>query len=175
MKSEASEQDKLDLPNCVSCEKHILVAFCPECEGMVCGDCKNAHITVKQLREERPVTLFGDLKPKQINAYITNQQRRFEKCHQKYKLDCYCQTCLKPNCQMCSNTDHTSHKRLSIEAKAEEIKQLIQQDLDRVNQQKQRFLQELELSKQNIRRFGDEISTAKRKVIDQVQAQIKML
>jgi recombinational DNA repair protein (RecF pathway) len=39
------------LPKCVSCENPVvLVAFCPQCNGMVCVDCVNAHKNIKKLR-----------------------------------------------------------------------------------------------------------------------------
>ncbi|XP_031554679.1 tripartite motif-containing protein 3-like, partial [Actinia tenebrosa] len=43
MKSQANQPV---LPHCVSCEQpRVLVAFCQQCNGLICEDCFNAHKT----------------------------------------------------------------------------------------------------------------------------------
>ena len=94
MKNRASKpEDKLVLPDCASCQEHEkLVAFCPECEGMICADCVNAHGKLKQLRDHQ-VIMLNDFKQEHIKTYIDSQIHCEEKYYEKCKLEYFCQAC----------------------------------------------------------------------------------
>ncbi|KAK3748639.1 hypothetical protein QZH41_004510 [Actinostola sp. cb2023] len=110
MRSSASKQEQRELPNCVSCQKRLpLAASCPQCGGMICTECVNAHKSMKTLYDEHKAIMFSDFNKEDVNTYIKNQAHCYEKFHQQNKLEYYCQTCHKCICQKCSQTAHTTH------------------------------------------------------------------
>ncbi|KAK3755184.1 hypothetical protein QZH41_001233 [Actinostola sp. cb2023] len=176
MRSSASKEVQQELSNCVSCQNHVvLIAFCPQCGGMICAECMNAHKTLKVFVDEHKATMFADFKKEHVNSYIKNQVQCQEKFHEKNELEYYCQTCLKCICQKCASTTHTTHDKVSVEEAADEVKVIIKRDMDRVNKVKENYVHELELCKQNIKRIEHEVNAAKKKVHDEVEAQINIL
>ncbi|XP_020896302.1 E3 ubiquitin-protein ligase TRIM71 [Exaiptasia diaphana] len=165
-----------NFPICVSCEKRAKqVAFCPQCGGMICNDCVNIHNTLKTFKDEHQATLFADFKKEHVNSYIRNQVHCQEKFHDKNKLEYYCQNCSKCICQKCAATKHSTHNKVSIEEAAEQAKQSMEEDMNRVERLKDKYLQELELSKQNMERYGKEIDIANKKVRDTTKEYMKMI
>jgi hypothetical protein len=177
MRSKSNQEQSTKLKNCFSCDQPVvLVAFCPQCNGMICAECLIAHRTVRQLRVEHQPTMLNEFKHENIESFINNQMLCKEKYHEKNKLEYYCQeeTCRRCICQKCFALFHRNHDISSLEEAAEEVKQVIQQDMNRVNQLKEKYEEELVQSRKNMERIKNENDLAKRNVHDVVEAIHKM-
>ncbi|XP_020912396.2 E3 ubiquitin-protein ligase TRIM71 isoform X1 [Exaiptasia diaphana] len=176
MKTKTDEHSQQQLPECVGCSKRsVLVGFCPQCEGIICNECIDQHKTVKPLIKTHQATLWSEFKTQNVNSYINNQTICKEKYHQKCRLDYYCITCKKCICQKCGTTAHSSHDKVSIEEAAEDAKNLIRKEKDRLNELLLGYKKELKLSNENMTRIQSEVDTAKAKVRNDTQALMKIL
>ena len=168
--------DIAKLPECVGCNKRsTLLGFCPQCEGMICNECINQHKTIQPLIKTHQATLWSEFKTQNVNSYINNQAICKEKFHQKCRLDYYCITCRKCVCQKCSATAHSSHDKVSTEEAAEDAKNIIRKEKNRLNELIIGYKKELELSNENMSRIQSEVDTAKSKVQNDTQDLMKIL
>jgi hypothetical protein len=172
-----SNQEQQGLPECVSCGRYfVLVAFCPQCIGMICAECVNSHKNVKQLRDEHQATMLSDFRQENVDNFIKNRMLCKEKFHEKNMFEYYCheETCKRCVCQKCAILFHQNHRMLSLEETAEEIKETIKQDANRVNKVKEKYQKQWEKSKKNMIRIKNEIDLAKQKVHDATETVIKL-
>ncbi|XP_028519218.1 E3 ubiquitin-protein ligase TRIM71-like [Exaiptasia diaphana] len=176
MKTKSNEPSQQQLQECVGCSKcDALVGFCPQCEGIICDECMNAHRTVTLLIKSHKATLWSEFNPEVLNSFVNNQAVCKEKFHMNSRLEYYCKTCKKCICQKCGTTAHSSHDKVSIEEAAEDAKNLIRKEKDRLNELIIGYKKELELSNENMRKIESEVDTAKDEVHSATQALMKIL
>ncbi|XP_031557102.1 E3 ubiquitin-protein ligase TRIM56-like, partial [Actinia tenebrosa] len=172
MKSIANEPV---LPHCVSCEQpRVLVAFCQQCNGLICEACCNAHRLFREIRDEHQPIMLDPFREGDVNSFIKTQM--LCKCHERKKLEYYCQeeTCRLSVCQKCATLNHLNHQLKSLEDAGQDSRNLIEGAVNRVEQRKQNDGQELKQSKENIERIQREIDVAKKDVQNVVKMICKM-
>ncbi|KXJ05239.1 E3 ubiquitin-protein ligase TRIM71, partial [Exaiptasia diaphana] len=176
MKTKSNEPSQQQLQECVGCSKcDALVGFCPQCEGIICDECMNAHRTVTLLIKSHKATLWSEFNPEVLNSFVNNQAVCKEKFHMNSRLEYYCKTCKKCICHKCSATSHSIHEKVSIGEAAEDAKKLIREEKDRLNELIIGYKKELDLSNENMRKIQSEVDTAKDEVHGSIQALMKIL
>ncbi|XP_020902172.1 E3 ubiquitin-protein ligase TRIM71-like [Exaiptasia diaphana] len=176
MRISADSREQQELPDCVSCKTQMkLVAFCPQCQGLICASCVKLHQTITGLKDNHQATKFSDFKKENINSYVKNRMHCQKRYHDNNKLDFYCTTCKERICCVCNGTEHKLHHTVTVEEAAEEVKMFIIRDMDRVNEVKENYEKELKTSKQNMTRIEQETNAAIKEVTDEVEKHIKVL
>jgi hypothetical protein len=144
-KASSQEQKEEDLfSECVSCEKPCVlsVAFCPQCNGMICKECINAHKTMKQLRDKHQATMLNEFKQENLDDFIKKQMLCKEKLHEKNDLQYYyCkeETCRHCICQSCFMLAHRNHDMETVEGAAEQVKQTIKEGMNKLDLSNRRY------------------------------------
>ncbi|XP_031568081.1 E3 ubiquitin-protein ligase TRIM71-like [Actinia tenebrosa] len=176
MKNESFPLQK-GLTECESCSKpESLVAFCPQCDGLICEECVTLHKAIKQLRKDHQPTMLDDFGQESVYSFVKNEMLCKEKSHEKNKLEYFCQedSCKQSVCQKCAILYHQNHRMQILEEASEEFKRALQVDTNQVKQLREKYNEELEQSKTNLERIQCEIEVAKKEVHDTVQAIFKM-
>jgi DNA-binding beta-propeller fold protein YncE len=168
MRSKSNEeQPRLQ---CASCEKpSTVVAFCLQCNGVICDDCVKAHKMMKQVCEDHVLTMLDEFKRENVENYLKNQGLCKEKYHEVEKLKFYCEECRVSICQKCAILAHKDHVKSSIEEVAERAEQLLENDLKRVSQLTEKYEEDLVFSKENMKRIITNIENAKEEVHRKVE------
>ncbi|XP_031555527.1 E3 ubiquitin-protein ligase TRIM71-like [Actinia tenebrosa] len=169
MKSKANQPGSVS--HCVRCCEHprVLVAFCVQCNGLICETCFKAHRLFKEIQVEHQPIKLDQFNEKFVSSFIKNQM--VCKSHEKKKLEYYCQeeTCRLSVCKECAALDHQNHQLQSLEDAGQDSRKLIEGAMNRVEQRKDSYGKELEHSKENIERIQKEIDVAERDVDDVVK------
>lgn len=176
------EQEDMLKSKCTSCEKYaVLVAFCPQCKGMICQDCFGAHKSVNQLRHNHQATMLSEFKQEHLKDFVEKQMLCMEESHDE-KSDqpagqyFYCKedSCKRFICQWCLLMAHRNHDTEIVEKAGEQFKKTIKEDIDRLEKVKEGYEEELSLSKQNMVRILSEVELARLKIDEEKNALIKM-
>ena len=105
------------LVECKSCGEQAgpVVAWCEDCDGVICQQCFDQHKKMASLRENHIVG-----KIEEISTNKTKSENTFSKClrHSDEKLKYFCVPCSELVCPDCLLFDHEDHQfRLAEEAR----------------------------------------------------------
>ena len=133
-------------PTCDSCDEYSPIAYCTECDDLLCKDCWDAHQKLKKSRSHSSFTLKEAQKTsrdKLIKMLPSSSSSSFLSCtcqyHNNETLDLYCQQCTIPVCVKCSGISHKDHPVHQVSQQIIQNKEEIQQSLE-----------ELQLAQQNL-------------------------
>lgn len=163
---------------CASCEKTVcLVAFCPQCSGMVCADCVVTHKAVKHLREEHFITMFDNFKQENLDSFVKTQSYCKETTHHKDKLEVFCReaTCRRLICQKCGNLEHKDHHKVYILEETKSLKQVLRQDMKEFDKVVDKYKKETEKIRENMTRIQSQFDSAKKSVRGVAETAFKLI
>ena len=143
-----SEETKLDTvlskvtssspPPCDSCDENSPIAYCPECDQLLCNVCWDAHQKLKLLHSHSSFTLkeaedmSRDRLIKMLPSSYFSSSFLSRTCpyHDDQTLDLYCQQCTIPVCVECSSISHKDHPVHQVSQQVIQNKEEIQQSLE---------------------------------------------
>ena len=121
-------------PPCDSCDENSVIAYCTECDQLLCNVCWDAHQKLKLLRSHSSFTLkeARNMSRDTIIKMLPSSSS-FLSCtcqyHNNQKLDLYCQQCTIPVCVDCSGVYHKDHPVHHVSEQIIQSKEEIQQKL----------------------------------------------
>ena len=136
--SEETKQDKIlckvtsTSPPCDSCDENSPIAYCTECDHLLCNVCFDAH---QKLKISRSHSLFvlkdaqNMSQDKLIKMLFSSSLSPVCYDHQDHRLELYCQQCVIPICIKCTDS-HKSHPICELSAQISQSKEEIQKDLE---------------------------------------------
>ena len=133
-------------PPCDSCDENSPIAYCTECDDLLCKDCWDAHQKLKKSRSHSFFTLKEAQKTSRdkLITMLPLSSSSFLSCtcqyHNNETLDLYCQQCTIPVCVKCSGISHKDHPVHQVSQQIIQNKEEIQQSLE-----------ELQLAQQNLK------------------------
>ncbi|XP_031553951.1 E3 ubiquitin-protein ligase TRIM71-like [Actinia tenebrosa] len=177
------EEEDMIRSECTSCEKYAnLVAFCPQCKGMICQECLGAHKSVNQLRRKHQVAMLNEFKQENLKDFVEKQMFCMEESHEENSdqpmgqyFYCKEETCKRFICQCCLLLAHRNHNTEMVEKAGKQFKKTIKEDIDRLKKVKEGYEEELSLSNQNMARILSEVELARLKIDEEKDALIKMV
>ena len=125
-------------PPCDSCDENSPIAYCTECDDLLCKDCWDAHQKLKKSRSHSSFTLkeaqnmSRDKLIKMLPSSSSSSTFFSRTCqhHSDQTLDLYCQQCTIPVCVKCSGISHKDHPVHQVSQQIIQNKEEIQQSLE---------------------------------------------
>ena len=133
-------------PPCDSCDENSPIAYCTECDQLLCNVCWDAHQKLKLLRSHFSFALkeAHNMSQDELIKMLPSSSSSFLSCtcqyHNNETLDLYCQQCTIPVCVKCSGISHKDHP-------VHQVSQQIIQNREEIQQS----LEELQLAQQNLK------------------------
>ena len=135
-------------PPCDSCDENSPIAYCTECDKLLCNVCWDAHQKLKFLRShssfflKETQNMSRDKLIKMLPSSYSSSCFLSCTCqyHNNQKLDLYCQQCTIPVCVECSGISHKDHPVHQVSQQIIQNKEEIQQNL-----------KEFQLAEQNLK------------------------
>ena len=134
-------------PPCDSCDENSPIAYCTECDKLLCNVCWDAHQKLKLLRSHFSFALkeAHNMSQDEFIKMLPSSSSSFLSCtcqyHDDQTLDLYCQQCTIPVCIKCSGVSHKDHRVHQVSQQIIQNKEEIQQSLE-----------ELQLAQQNLKK-----------------------
>ena len=137
--SEETKQDKIlskvtstSPPPCDSCDENSPIAYCTECDNLLCNKCWEYHQGLKLLRSHSSFTLKeaqNMIRDKLIKMLPSSSSPMCHD-HDNHILDLYCQQCTIPVCVKCTIISHKGHPVHEVSKQIIQNKEEIQQGLE---------------------------------------------
>ena len=141
--SEETKQDKIlckvtstSPPPCDSCDDNSPIAYCTECDDLLCSVCYDAHQKLKKSRSHSSFTLkeaqnmSRDKLLKMLPSSSSSSPMCHDHDHDNQILDLYCQQCTIPVCVKCTIISHKGHPVHEVSKQIIQNKEEIQQGLE---------------------------------------------
>ena len=139
--SEETKQDKIlrkvtstSPPPCDSCDDNSPIAYCTECDDLLCHKCWEHHQGLKRLRSHSSFTLkeAQNTSRDKLIKMLPFSSSTSPMCHDhdNQKLDLYCQQCTIPVCAKCTIISHKGHPVHEVSKQIIQNKEEIQQSLE---------------------------------------------
>ena len=150
-------------PPCDSCDENSPIAYCPECDQLLCNVCWDAHQKLKLLHSHSSFTLkeAEDMSRDRLikmlpSSYFSSSfLSRVCPYHDDQTLDLYCQQCTIPVCVECSSISHKDHPVHQVSQQVIQNKEEIQQSLE-----------QFQLAQQNLKK----VTTAGEEMKEKIKA-----
>ena len=138
--SEETKQDKIlckvtstSPPPCDSCDEKSPIAYCTECDELLCKVCYNAHQRLKKSRSHSSFTLkeAQNMSRDKLIKMLPSSSSSSLMCHDHddQKLTFYCKQCAIPVCNECTIISHKGHPVHEVSKQIVQHKEGIQQCL----------------------------------------------
>ena len=139
--SEETKQDKIlrkvtstSPPPCDSCGENSPIAYCTECDYLLCNKCWEHHQGFKPLRSHSSFTLkeAQNKSRDKLIKMLPSSSSASPMCHDHDNqiLDLYCQQCTIPVCVKCTIISHKGHPVHEVNKQIIQNKEEIQQGLE---------------------------------------------
>ena len=139
--SQETKQDKIlrkvtstSPPPCDSCDENSPIAYCTECDHLLCNACFDAHQKLKVLRSHSSFTLkeAQNMSRDKLIKMLSSSSSSSPMCHDHddQKLRIYCQQCAIPLCVECTIITHNGHPVHEVSKQIMQNKEEIQQGLE---------------------------------------------
>ena len=139
--SEETKQDKIlrkvtstSPPPCDSCDENSPIAYCTECDNLLCSVCWQYHQGLKLLRSHSSFTLkeAQNMSRDKIIKMLPSSSSSSPICHDHddQKLTFYCKQCTIPVCVGCTINKHKGHPVHEVSKQIIQNKEEIQQGLE---------------------------------------------
>ena len=139
--SQETKQDKIlhkvtstSPPPCDSCDENSPIAYCTECDHLLCNACFGAHQKLKVLRSHSSFTLkeAQNMSQDKLIKMLSSSSSSSPICHDHddQKLRIYCQQCTIPVCVECAIITHNGHPVHEVSKQIIQNKEEIQQGLE---------------------------------------------
>ena len=140
--SEETKQDKIlckvtstSPPPCDSCDENSPIAYCTECDDLLCSVCWQYHQGLKKSRSHSSFTLkeAQNTCRDELIKMLPSSSSSSPMCHDHDNqiLDLYCQQCTIPVCVKCTIISHKGHPVHEVSKQIIQNKEEIQQGLER--------------------------------------------
>ena len=135
--SEETKQDKIlrkmtstSPPPCDSCDENSPIAYCTECDNLLCNKCWEHHQGLKLLRSHFAFTLkeAQNMSRDKLIKMLPSSPMCHD--HDDQKLRIYCQQCTIPVCVECTIISHKGHPVHEVSKQIIQNKEEIQQGLE---------------------------------------------
>ena len=147
---------------CDNCDSEDTVENrCNECGMFLCQFCTESHKRSRSTKRHKILTI-GELKST-IGPQKVAEKVRCSK-HQDEVTELFCKTCQTTICRDCIVVDHRGHKYEFVEDVAEEEKQKMIQNLDKVKQRKCKVAQGVVTLKE----FNERLETIKNSTLSEI-------
>ena len=167
-------------PPCDSCDENSPIAYCTECDQLLCNVCWDAHQKLKLLRSHSSFSLkeaenmSRDRLIKMLPSSYFSSSFLSRTCpyHDDQTLDLYCQQCIIPVCIECSGISHKDHSVHQVSQQIIQNKEEIQQSLEQfqlVNQNLKKVIAAGEEMKEKIKARKNEVDTTIRQAFAKLQ------
>ena len=152
------------LVECKSCGEQAgpVVAWCEDCDGVICQSCLSQHNKISCLREHRTKQISSNSSAKEIDS-----ESMLSKClrHKNEKLKYFCTNCSELVCSDCLLLgSHVQHKYCLIEEACHGLKTKMQKLASLVVKKRQEFSEHLEKAVKAEREELEHIELIKTKV-----------
>ena len=123
-------------PPCDSCDENTPIAYCTECDQLLCNVCWDAHQKLKLLRSHFSFALkeAHNMSQDELIKMLPSSSSSFLSCtcqyHNNETLDLYCQQCTIPVCVECSGISHKDHPVHQVSQQIIQNRKEIQQSLE---------------------------------------------
>ena len=117
---------------CDSCDEKSPIAYCTECDDLLCNKCWEHHQGLKKSRSHSSFMLKNVQNMSQdklIKKLPSSSLSQICYDHQDHRLELYCQQCVIPICVKCTSS-HKSHPICELSAQISQSKEVIQKDLE---------------------------------------------
>ena len=139
--SEQTKQDKIlrkvtstSPPPCDSCDENSPIAYCTECDYLLCNKCWEHHQGFKPLRSHSSFTLkeAQNMSQDKLIKMLPSSSSSSPMCHDHDNqiLDLYCQQCAIPVCVKCTIISHKGHPVHEVSKQIIQNKEEIRQGLE---------------------------------------------
>ena len=139
--SEETKQDKIlhkvtstSPPPCDSCDENSPIAYCTECDDLLCSVCWQYHQGLKKSRSHSSFTLkkAQNTSRDELIKMLPSSSSSSPMCHDHDNqiLDLYCQQCTIPVCVKCTIISHKGHPVHEVSKQILQNKEEIQQGLE---------------------------------------------
>ena len=139
--SEETKQDKIirkvtstSPPPCDSCDESSPIAYCTECDELLCNVCYDAHQRLKKSRSHSSFTLkeAQSMSRNKLIKMLPSSSSSSPMCHDHddQKLSFYCKQCTIPICVGCTINKHKGHPAHEVSKQIIQNKEEIQQGLE---------------------------------------------
>ena len=138
--SQETRQDKIlckvtsTSPPCDSCDENSPIAYCTECDHLLCNVCFDAHQKLKISRSHFSFTLkeAQNMSRDKLIKMLSSSSSSSPMCHDhdNQKLRIYCQQCTIPLCVECTVITHNGHPVHEVSKQIIQNKEEIQQGLE---------------------------------------------
>ena len=132
-------------PPCDSCDEKSPIAYCTECDDLLCKDCWDAHQKLKKSRSHSSFSLkeAQNMSRDKLIKMLPSSSFLSRKCqyHDDQTQDLYCQQCTIPVCVECNYSSHKDHP-------VHQVSQQIIQNKEEI----QHTLEKFQLAKQNLKK-----------------------
>ena len=145
---EEAEQNKvlqqfISYPPCDDCDDDNSVAYCKECDKVLCQDCLKVHKKKKVSRSHSTYPI-EDLKRKSrsdLHKIFPSSISSVPLCpdHNDQKLVLYCTQCAVPVCDKCSTGRHRGHPVREVSQQVPQNKEKILQAIDGLPEKKKQL------------------------------------
>ena len=182
--SEENKQDKIlrkvtstSPPPCDSCDENSPIAYCTECDHLLCNVCYDAHQKLKISRSHSSFTLkeAQNMSRDKLIKMLPSSSSSSPMCHDhdNQMLDLYCQQCTIPVCVKCTIISHKGHPVHEVSKQITQNKEEIQQGLEGfpVSQEHLKVMTAGEEMKKKIKARKNEVDT----IIQQAFAKLQQL
>ena len=154
-------------PPCESCSENISVAYCTECNDLLCKQCWDAHQLLRLTRTHTSFTL-------EEAQHLSHDKLAVNTCqdHTNQQVKYYCEECTVPVCVECTIINHNGHVVTEAIKHAEQCKEDIEQrfkSFQLAEQQLKQLLITGEKIKDNIKASKYEIDTIIRQTFANLQ------
>ena len=135
--SQETKQDKIlckvtstSPPPCDSCDENSPIAYCTECDDLLCNKCWEHHQGLKKSRSHSSFTLkeAQNMSRDKLIKMLSSSPTCHD--HDDQKLRIYCQQCTIPVCVECTIISHKGHAVQEVSKQIIQNKEEIQQGLE---------------------------------------------
>ena len=128
-------------PPCDSCDENSPIAYCTECDDLLCKDCWDAHQKLKKSRSHSSFSLkeAQNMSQDKLIKMLPSSSLLSRKCqyHDDQTQDLYCQQCTIPVCVECNYSSHKDHPVHQVSQQIIQNKEELQQSLEKFQLAKQ--------------------------------------
>ena len=96
-------------PPCDSCGENSPIAYCTECDDLLCSVCWKYHQALRKTRSHSSFKLQEAQNMSQDKYSLSSSTSPVCQDHEDQKLDLYCQQCSIPVCVKCILVSHKNH------------------------------------------------------------------
>ena len=158
---------------CGNCDKpNEQSSYCFDCSKFWCGECLNAHNTLKENKQHR-VTALTDFQVQDLED-VLKRPTICKKEHHDEVLRYYCSTCEEAACVVCVNVGHGGHEIKVLEAVTGNEKAKILAQVERAKARIEQFTEDIKIADVDWLQAKENVEAVKRQVNSSAEEMIRI-